>query len=675
MTFPNLASSARSLRGGKRILLVTALLILSIAAGFYAATVSTPDSHVASWWPASGINVVVAVAVARRFRMLVLALITLTTLPVLLVAGRDVPVAIICAIAVALEAGIVTRFAVRANDEPKLTRMNDVVRLFSGILIGTTVMAVLGAGSIAIFSGGDFLALAISIVISHASAIAVIAPIALVSRFVQKHGRRRYQVGHALLLSGAIAVAFLPGSIAPLTFLLFPFLAWAAFSFSMAFALLELLGAAVFVFVLTSVGGGPFSALRPGILDGDALLQLYVLTLSITTLLVAAARNERQQLEEEKSATARLLHDGFEQSTNGFALVQEQNGSFRLMEVNSAAQVLLESSFTAAGDLSNDSPLERLFQRLFSSDASELSELWDDDEHPIPATISVSRASNATFGEIVLVTILDLRPIRAVEAAVTLQLEREQAVVSKLKALNQRQDDFVSSVTHELRTPVTAVMGFSEELESTGLSDEQAEYVTIIQRNSERLLSVIEDVLTFSKLDSGTSGDAPVGVDLALVLSTSLDDLRHSIREKNLVIVNELGTGPVLVSAVANDLTRVIINLVTNAVKFTPASGTIAFAAAVAEPLRTAFEPFAGVGDPRMITLTMTDSGPGISPDDLDKVFDRFYRSSRSTQHGVPGTGLGLSIVRDLVTSMGGTIVLDSDGTHGTTARLTLPAR
>jgi len=70
----------------------------------------------------------------------------------------------------------------------------------------------------------------------------------------------------------------------------------------------------------------------------------------------------------------------------------------------------------------------------------------------------------------------------------------------------------------------------------------------------------------------------------------------------------------------------------------------------------------------------MVDSGPGIAPDDLDKVFDRFYRSSRSTHDGIQGTGLGLSIVRELVTNMKGTIVLDSDGHSGTTAILTLPA-
>ena len=675
MTFPNLATSARNLGGAQRVLLIAVLLLLSMVTGYYAATISTDTGMIAAWWPASGINVVAAIAVAKRYRMPVLALIAVTTALVSIAAGRPVVVAIITAVAVAIEAGIVTAFAVRADDAPKLTRMNDVARLFSGILIGTTVMGVIGAGAIALLGEGDFLALAFAIIASHASAIAVIAPVALVSRLVKPTAKRRFQAGHAVLLASSIAVSFAPGSIAPLGFLPVPFLAWAAFSFSMSFALFELLGASALVVLLTALKGGPFAAVDHGVLDSDALLQLYVLTLSITTLLIAAARNERQQLEEEKSATARLLHDGFELSENGFALVQEQNGSFRLMEVNSAALALLESSFTAAGTLTDDSPLQRLFVKLFASPDDELTELWDDDEtHPIPATITVSRATNSTFGEIVLVSIVDLRPVRAAEASITLQLEREQAVVEKLKALSQRQDDFVSSVTHELRTPVSTVIGFSEELEATPLTEEQSEYVTIIQRNAERLRSVIEDVLTFSRLEPGASNDAAVAVDLAQLISSSLDDLRHAIRDKNLTIVNGLADGEVIVCAVPNDLTRVVINLVTNAGKFTPVAGTITFSAASVAPSVSPFEPFAFSDTPEMIALTMTDTGPGISPDDLDRVFDRFYRATRSTQDGVPGTGLGLSIVRELVTAMNGTITLDSDGVSGTTATVALPA-
>jgi signal transduction histidine kinase len=239
-----------------------------------------------------------------------------------------------------------------------------------------------------------------------------------------------------------------------------------------------------------------------------------------------------------------------------------------------------------------------------------------------------------------------------------MQLDRETAVVEELRALNQQKDDFVSSVTHELRTPITTITGFSDELEQTPLDDEQKAYVAIIQRNAMRLQSVVEDVLTFSRRMPEAAAPGLVDVDFAAVIGATLDDLRHSICDKRIAVTNSLPDESLMVIANANDLTRVVINLLTNAVKFSPLDGTLDLTAAVAD------------GD---LTITIVDSGPGIAPKDIEKVFDPFYRASRSAHDGVPGTGLGLSIVRDLVTHMNGQIVLESDGVKGTTARVTLP--
>jgi signal transduction histidine kinase len=137
-----------------------------------------------------------------------------------------------------------------------------------------------------------------------------------------------------------------------------------------------------------------------------------------------------------------------------------------------------------------------------------------------------------------------------------------------------------------------------------------------------------------------------------------LDDLRHSIRDKRITVTTNFPEEPLIVSADVNDVARVVINLLTNSVKFTPTDGTLEIGASV-------------TGE--SVVVTITDNGSGIAPADLDKVFDRFYRSSRAAHDGVPGTGLGLAIVRDLVTEMSGTIALESDGSSGTTARLTLP--
>lgn len=656
MTFPNLASSARNLRGIHLVLLVALLLLGSVIFGYFSAHQSPGAARLAAWWPAAGFNVVAAVAVNKKYRPIVLALISLTTLPVLLSAGRPIGVAISISIAVALEALIVTKFSVDYKDRPRLTTMAEVIRFFSGALIGAAVIGIAAGAASAVFVGRDFFDVAFATLASHASAIAVIAPIALVSR-LKKPNRRPYtRLVHAILLTASILVSFAPGSFAPLSFLPVPFLAWAAFTFSMAFALFELIGAAALVVVLTSMGGGAFATSDHAWLDSAALMQLYALTLSVTTLLIAAARNERMRLEEKQSATVRLLHEGFEQSHNGFALVQKEGDIFRIMEVNSSSLILLESSFRS-DQLMENSALHHLFIQLFAEEKNEIVATWDEPDS-IPVTITVTRAVNARFGEILLVSIADLRPVRAAEAAMQMQLDREQAVVEELRALNQQKDDFVSSVTHELRTPITTIMGFSDELEETPLDEEQKAYLAIVQRNATRLLSVVEDVLTFSRRMPESSAPGLVDVDFSEIINSTLDDLRHSICDKRIDVTNTLPSAPLLVLANANDLTRVVINLLTNAVKFTPIDGTLTLSASI-------------VGSD--VTLTITDSGPGISPKDLARVFDPFYRASRAAHDGVPGTGLGLSIVRDLVTHMNGHIALESDGTRGTTAKLSLP--
>ncbi|MFT4122445.1 MAG: ATP-binding protein [Microbacteriaceae bacterium] len=145
---------------------------------------------------------------------------------------------------------------------------------------------------------------------------------------------------------------------------------------------------------------------------------------------------------------------------------------------------------------------------------------------------------------------------------------------------------------------------------------------------------------------------------MAALLRAVLDDLHHSLRDRELRVTLDVPPLPVHVLAEQNDLTRVIVNLLTNALKFTPAGGSIAIV------LRAGGE---------WLDLAIIDSGPGIPPAELERVFDRFYRSTAATRDGVPGTGLGLAIVRELVTEMHGSVVLESDGSSGTTARLRLP--
>jgi signal transduction histidine kinase/integral membrane sensor domain MASE1 len=654
VTFPNLVSSARDLRGGRHAAIVVLLLALSVVVAVASSGLLQTSLNVFSWWPASGLNVIAAVTVRKRYRWIVLVAIAASTAPVALVGGRPLIVAVVSAIAVAAEAWIVTRFCVDDDDQPRLTTPRDVIRFFIGVLLGSSVTAIVAGSTIAIALGSDLPTIAFSLFASHASAIAVLAPIALVNRLKKPMGRRSLRAGHAALLALASFIAFAPGGVASLSFLPVPFLAWAAFSFSMSFALLELIGSSVLIVALTAAGGGPFTATEQFSLPPAALLEFYVVTLSVTTLLIAAARNERQQLVEENGAIARMLHEGFRLSANGFAIVTKDDGHYRVIEVNPAARQLLDGVF-AADRVVAGSVLGELLDELLAGDGEELT-ITRDAPDTIPCTVTATRARNATFGAILLISITDLRPIRAAQESVKHQLVQEQRVVEELRALNEHKDAFVSSVTHELRTPITTVIGFSEELADTDLDPVQRDYVTIVIRNAQRLLRTIEDVLTFSRR---MPRSAPSDVEVSDLVVAVLEDLRHSFRNRNISVSTRLPREPVHVVAELNDLTRVLINLVTNAVKFTPQDGRIDVAVET---------------DGADVIIAITDSGPGIAPAELERVFERFYRSSSASRSDVPGTGLGLAIVRDLVTEMHGRVVLESDGQSGTTARVTLPA-
>ncbi|MDM4763818.1 ATP-binding protein [Galbitalea sp. SE-J8] len=654
MTFPNLAASARQLRGARHALVVALLLALSAVVAFASTSMLSTGSHVFAWWPAAGINVVAAVVARRRRRWIVLVVVVVTTASISLLAGRPPAVALVGAIAVAAESWIVTYFSVDGDDEPRLTTTRDILRFLAGVLFGGVIAGALAGTSIALGLGGDPLVLGFTVFASHASAVVVIAPLALVNRFRQPMGSPLARVTHLVLLLASVAVAFAPGSTAALGFLPVPFLAWAAFSFTMSFALAELIAASAGVVALTLLGGGPFVASATPFLSASAMLELYVVTLGVTTLLISSARNERQQLEERNLASGTLLEEGFRLAQYGFVVVQKDAAVYRLLQANPAARALLGDNL-AEDRVAAGSWLRGIIAHT-AHGVGERSTHTSDVAGAAPIEVTVTVAADATFGEILLLSVVDLRAVRAAEEAGRLQLAREKEVVDELRRLNQQKDGFVSSVTHELRTPITTVLGFTEELADTDLDAVQSNYVAIVLRNAERLLRTIEDVLTFSKRMPTT--DAPTELDIVELVRAVLDDVRLSVRDRDLRITVDAPGGPVHVVADQNDLTRVILNLLTNAIKFTPEGGTIAISVENVD------------GE---LDLAIADSGPGIDPAELERVFDRFYRASAASSDGVPGTGLGLAIVRDLVGEMHGTVALESDGRSGTTAHVRLP--
>ena len=233
--------------------------------------------------------------------------------------------------------------------------------------------------------------------------------------------------------------------------------------------------------------------------------------------------------------------------------------------------------------------------------------------------------------------------------------------VTELKRLESVRREFVANVSHELRTPLTAIRGYAETLRDGALKDPEKalEFVQVIHRHAERLRELIDDLLDLSKVEQGKARLSPVPVPLAEVASQVAAVIRPLAQGKSQSLAIEIPRDLPFLRADRDRLAQVLINLLDNAVKFTPEGGRIFLTAAAREG---------------RIVLDVSDSGVGIPPDEIGRIFERFYRVDRSRDRREGGTGLGLAIAKHLTLAMGGTIEVESVPGRGTTFRVTLPA-
>lgn len=253
--------------------------------------------------------------------------------------------------------------------------------------------------------------------------------------------------------------------------------------------------------------------------------------------------------------------------------------------------------------------------------------------------------------------------IEVVRAVLNARLyERQRTLVRDLQALDRTRDEFVSTVSHELRSPLTSIRGYLELLhdgDAGALTVEQTAMVEIVQRNAIRLGLLVEDLLYLSRLESSEIRLRADPVRVADVIASVVESVRPDAEQKGLdVVLDGDGSDP-WVNGDAAALERVVLNLVGNAIKFTPAPGTVTV------DQRT------GEGH---VALSVTDTGIGIPEKDQARLFERFFRASNASEGAIPGTGLGLHIVQGLVECHGGTLSLRSNGRRGSTFLLTLPA-
>jgi signal transduction histidine kinase len=241
------------------------------------------------------------------------------------------------------------------------------------------------------------------------------------------------------------------------------------------------------------------------------------------------------------------------------------------------------------------------------------------------------------------------------EAAQRLLSEQNQ----RLRELDRLKDDFVSLVSHELRTPLTSIRGYLELLldEGSDLTDEQRRFLGIVDRNSERLLSLVSDLLFLAQIEAGKLAIEVGVIDLETIAEESVETASPDASARGIALTLTTGELPKLRGDRAR-LAQVLDNLISNALKFTPAGGRVDVRLKAANDLAV---------------VEVEDTGLGIPQDEQQQLFERFFRSSRATQNAIPGTGLGLTITKAIVERHGGRIALESAENVGTLVRVELP--
>ncbi len=233
--------------------------------------------------------------------------------------------------------------------------------------------------------------------------------------------------------------------------------------------------------------------------------------------------------------------------------------------------------------------------------------------------------------------------------------------VTRMKKLERMRVDFVANVTHEIKTPLTAILGFVETLQAGAVEDPETakKFLTTIARHAERLNRLVEDLLTISNIELGEMRFYFESVSLPGIVESVLNIILVKARDKGLELRRDFPADLPAIRADRDRLSQILINVLDNAVKFTPEGGSVRISAAKA-------------GE-RELVVQISDTGIGIPRDEVSRLGERFYRVDKTRSRELGGTGLGLSIVKHLMQAHGGRLEFESQLGRGTTVSLYFP--
>lgn len=235
--------------------------------------------------------------------------------------------------------------------------------------------------------------------------------------------------------------------------------------------------------------------------------------------------------------------------------------------------------------------------------------------------------------------------------------------ISELKKLENIRRDFVTNVSHELKTPLTSILGYAETLENGAITDTESakKFISKIQTNAIQLKNLVEDILELSRIESGAVTLTYEEINLEKMAENIFTQIKPLAENKGVKLYKEIN--PEIKTLISDNyaLYHILSNLMDNAIKYTPADGAIT--------LNIKPDP-----DHKKIIFSVEDTGFGIPEKDLERIFERFYRVDKGRSRDMGGTGLGLAIVKHLVASLEGLIAVESKPGKGSRFTVTLPS-
>lgn len=230
--------------------------------------------------------------------------------------------------------------------------------------------------------------------------------------------------------------------------------------------------------------------------------------------------------------------------------------------------------------------------------------------------------------------------------------------ITQLERLERVRQEFLSNVSHELRTPLTAILAFVETLESGALDDPEnsRRFLAIIRKNATRMQDLIDDILELSAIEAGNVNVEPAKIELCPLINDVVTSLAAKAYSREIVVKNQVAADTVI-SADPKRLEQMLTNLIDNAIKFNRDGGDVTIDCETAERIR----------------IRVRDTGEGIPPQHLERLFERFYRIDRARSRELGGTGLGLAIVKHLARAHGGEVKVSSELGKGSVFEIDLP--